>query len=253
MKLSVVTVCRNSASTIGRTLESFFAQHHPDKELVVIDGASTDGTLNIVRSFGPERLTLISEPDQGIYDAMNKGLRAFRGEAVGFLNSDDCFSDAEALGAIADGLAECDIVFGNLDIVTSHEHRRVIRRWRARPYVRGAFKRGWMPPHPTFYCHRQVVESVGPFDLRYHVAADYDFMLRCLELTSFTARSIDRILVDQLHGGRSTSGLGASIHHNLEALDSRRRRLGAGRFDFALIGKPIRKISQLFPGVRHDP
>src|SRR5579884_4134387 len=104
MRISVVTVCRNSAGTIGRALDSFFTQTHGDKELVVVDGASTDGTLEIVRSFAAEGVTVISEPDRGLYDAMNKGLRLFTGEAVGFLNSDDRFADPHALAAIAEGL-----------------------------------------------------------------------------------------------------------------------------------------------------
>ena len=119
-----------------------------------------------------------------------------------------------------------------------------MRRWRAAPYARGAFRRGWMPAHPTFYCRREVVDQVGRFDLRYRTAADYDFMLRAMELTDFRAAPVGRVLVDMLHGGRSSSGLAASIHHNLEALDSRRRRLGAGMVDYALFAKPLGKLGQ---------
>jgi glycosyltransferase involved in cell wall biosynthesis len=244
MRISVVTVCRNSASTIGQALDSFLRQDHPDKELIVVDGASTDDTLAIVRSFDAKDLILISEPDNGIYDAMNKGLNAFGGEAVGFLNSDDRFHDQGALSAIAASLKDADIVYGDLDVVTGHDRPTVVRRWRSTPWRKGAFRRGWMPAHPTFYCRRRVVEQVGAFDLRYHVAADYDWMLRALELADFSAARAPRVLVDMGAGGRSSSGVWARIRHNLDALDSRRRWLGAGPIDYALFAKPLGKVLQ---------
>jgi glycosyltransferase involved in cell wall biosynthesis len=248
MKISVITVCRNSAATIGGTLDSFFAQSHADKELIVVDGGSTDATLDIVRAWSGDDVTVISEPDRGIYDAMNKGLRAFGGDAVGFLNSDDRYANPDALTAIAEGLDEADIVFGDLDFVASHTPRTVVRRWRPGPYKERAFTRGWMPPHPTFYCRRQVVDAVGAFDLRYTIAADYDYMLRSLELAAFRAKVVSRVLIDMLHGGASSAGVAVSLHHNFEALDSRRRRLGAGLVDYALFAKPLRKITQ-FVGI----
>lgn len=245
MQISVITVCRNAAATIAGALESFLAQTHADKELIVVDGASTDDTLAVVRRFEREGVRVICEPDRGLYDAMNKGLAAFAGEAVGFLNADDRFADAGALAATAEALERAHIAFGDLDVVLSHEPRRVVRRWRTGPYRRGAFRRGWMPAHPTFYCRREVVQAVGAFDLRYRTAADYDFMLRAMELTDFEAARVGRVTVDMLHGGKSSSGLAAMVRHNLEALDSRRRRLGTGVVDYALFAKPLGKIGQL--------
>lgn len=246
MKISVVTVCFNSAKTIGHTLESFFGQNHVSKELVVVDGGSKDETLAIVRSFPSDGVVVISEPDRGIYDAMNKGLDLFLGDAVGFLNSDDRFKDAQALTTVAEALVDSDIVFGDLDIVRCHQSREVVRRWRTSPWRKGRFRQGWMPAHPTFYCRRAVIEAVGPFDLRYRVAADYDHMLRALELHDFRAGLAGRVLVEMLHGGESTSGMRSHLHHNLEALDSRRRWLGAWPVDYAFFAKPLRKIPQLF-------
>jgi glycosyltransferase involved in cell wall biosynthesis len=245
MRISVVTVCWNAASTIGEALESFFAQTHADKELLVIDGASTDDTLQVVRSFAREGLTIVSEPDSGLYDAMNKGLAIFRGDAVGFLNADDRFHDADALAAVAASLAEADICYGDLDYVDAVRRDQVVRRWRSTPWRKGGFRRGWMPAHPTFYCRRRVVEAVGSFDLRYRVAADYDFMLRALELGDFNAARIDRVLIDMGSGGLSTTGVRARLRHNLEALESRRRWLGAGLVDYALFAKPLGKASQI--------
>lgn len=243
MRISVVTVCRNAAATIGETLRSFFRQTHPDKELIVVDGASSDDTLAVVNAFG-EALRVVSEPDRGLYDAMNKGLSLFSGDAVGFLNADDRFHDADALSAVAAALEQADICYGDLDFVEGSARDHVVRRWRSTPWRKGGFLRGWMPAHPTFYCRRGVVEEVGAFDLGYRMAADYDFMLRALELGDFRAARISRVLVDMAAGGLSSAGLGARLSHNLEALKSRRRWLGSGLVDYALFAKPLSKASQ---------
>ena len=245
MRISVVTVCRNAAATIGEALESFFCQSHPDKELLVVDGASTDGTLGVVREFARDELTLISEPDRGLYDAMNKGLAAFGGDAVGFLNADDRFHDEDSLAAMAAALESADIGYADLDFVDAARRAQVVRRWRSTPWRKGGFARGWMPAHPTFYCRRRVVDQVGRFDLRYRLAADYDFMLRALELADFSAVHVPRVLVDMGAGGASSANLKARVRHNLEALESRRRWLGAGLVDYALFAKPLGKAGQL--------
>jgi glycosyltransferase involved in cell wall biosynthesis len=245
MRISVVTVCRNAAATIGDALASFFAQSHADKQLLVVDGASTDGTLDVVRSFGRDGLTVISEPDRGLYDAMNKGLAAFDGEAVGFLNADDRFHDEGSLAAVADALASADISYADLDYMDAAQRAQVVRRWRSTPWRKGGFRRGWMPAHPTFYCRRRVVDEVGRFDLRYRLAADYDFMLRALELADFSAVHIPRVLIDMGAGGLSSASLRARLRHNLEALQSRRQWLGAGFVDYALFAKPLGKAAQL--------
>jgi glycosyltransferase involved in cell wall biosynthesis len=244
VRLSVVTVCRNAAATIGETLASFFRQTHADKSLIVIDGVSTDETLSIARSYACDELTVISESDLGLYDAMNKGLNMFDGDAVGFLNADDRFHDDTALATIAAALETADICYGDLDFVDASRRERVVRRWRAKPWRRGDFRRGWMPPHPTFYCRREVVRQVGAFDLSYSLAADYDFMLRAMELGDFDARHVPKVLVDMGDGGLSSAGVTARLRHNLEALASRRQWLGAGFVDYALFAKPLVKASQ---------
>ncbi len=245
MKVSVITVCLNSAKTIGYTIDSFLRQNHAEKELIIVDGGSTDETLAIVRSLGPESVRLISEPDEGMYDAANKGLAVFSGDAVGLLNSDDRFAEDCALNEIADGLSEADIVFGNLDFVISHAAPEVVRRWRGSSFQRGAFRRGWMPAHPTFYVRRRVVDAVVGFDTRYKIASDYDFMLRALELHDFRTAFLDRVLVQMMRGGESTKGIVAHLKHNYEALHSRQQWLGAGMVDYSLFAKPLRKLSQL--------
>lgn len=244
MKISVVTVCFNAERTIAHTVESFLAQDHPHKELLVIDGASRDGTLRVLERFADPRITVRSERDRGLYDAMNKGLRLFSGDVVGFLNADDRYCDKAALSSIAEALARADMVSGDLDFVTDHAEGRVLRRWRGTPYAKGGFRRGWMPAHPTFYMRRRVAEAVGEFDLAYRIAADYDYMLRAYELQSFTSAHIGRVLVHMMAGGESTAGLKSYVRSNLESLRSRRRWLGAGFVDYALVAKPLRKLGQ---------
>ncbi|MER9242376.1 glycosyltransferase family 2 protein [Mesorhizobium sp. M0633] len=246
MKISVLTVCRNAAATIRYTLDSFFAQEHEDKELIVVDGASTDETLSIIRSYPQERMVVVSEPDRGMYDALNKALGLFSGDAVGVLNSDDAYHDASVLGRLATALANSDIVVGHLDFVKDHESKALLRRWMATPRPPSGFRSGWMPAHPTFYVRRRVAEQVGAFDISFAIASDYDWMLRATELFGFDSVVVDHVLVDMMHGGASTRGLTSYISHNIEALYSRRRWLKSGIVDLAVFSKPARKLSQFF-------
>lgn len=246
MKVSVVTVAYNAAATIRWTVDSFLAQSWTDAELLLIDGASTDGTVAIVERYCDPRIRIVSEPDGGLYDAMNKGLRLFRGDAVGFLNADDRYHDAHVLTAIAEALGEHDAVTGDLDFVADHASRRVVRSWRGKPFRPGAFRKGWMPAHPTFYIRRALAERTGAFDTRYRIAADYDYMLRALEGAGRPVRAahLDRVLVDMMAGGASTAGIASYLRGNLESLRARRAWLGAGLVDRALVAKPFGKIGQ---------
>lgn len=251
MKISVLTVSYNSSATISHTIESFLAQDHKEKEMIVIDGASQDGTVDIVRSFASDQITLISEADDGMYDGLNKGLERFTGDAVGVLNSDDSYHDSTALSRIADGLGKADIVHGHLDFVADHVTRKPVRRWRAEARPPRGFRTGWMPAHPTFYVRRAVAERVGAFDLSLKTASDYDWMLRAVELNDHSITAIDHVLIDMQQGGRSTTSLSAHLAHNWEAMRARRRWLGVGFIDYALIAKPARKLWQ-FVGVSHS-
>ena len=245
MKITTVTVCYNVPATIGRTVQSFLAQTHPDKELLVIDGGSTDGTVEAIQSFQSGAIRIISEPDSGIYDAMNKGLALFSGEAVGFLNADDVYHDVLVLTRIAQALESADAVYGDLKMVADQTSKKTVREWQAGAFVPGSFRDGWMPPHPTFYLRRELVEKTGPFDLTYRISADYDFMLRALELHNPRVRHIPHTLVDFTIGGVSTKNPMAVILGNLECLRARRRHVQAPFIDVALFAKPLRKLRQL--------
>jgi glycosyltransferase len=244
MKISVITVCFNSEATIAHTIRSFLDQTHADKEMIVVDGRSSDRTLDIVRSFQSPNIHIFSEPDQGIYDAMNKGLGLYRGDAVGFLNSDDTFHNAHVLDSIAAGLADADLVYGDVMFVSDHTQKRAVRIWKAGRYRRGCFRQGWLPPHPTFYIRRSLAAAVGLFDRRYGLSADYDYMLRAMEVETPRVRYVPKILVDFMHGGSTTNSVMRYVTGNLLCLQSRQKHLRAPVVDLALLLKPLRKIHQ---------
>jgi glycosyltransferase len=213
--------------------------------MLVIDGASGDATLKIVESFGSDAIRVFSEKDKGVYDAMNKGFRLFQGDAIGFLNSDDTFHDSRVLGDIAATLQDADIAYGDLDMVTDHRTKRVMRSWRGGTYKRNSFQLGWVPPHPTFYMRKEVAHKVGDYDLSYVTTADYDYMLRALALNDFRARYIPRVIVDFQTGGISTQGWRVTLRGNLECLRSRRAHLNAPVIDAAFFLRFARRIFQL--------
>ncbi|MEA2884078.1 MAG: hypothetical protein QOH32_3334 [Bradyrhizobium sp.] len=245
MKISVVTASLNSGATIGFTIESFLRQDHPEKEMLVIDGESSDATLAIVGSFGSDAIHVLSERDEGVYDAMNKGFRLFQGDAIGFLNSDDTFHDSRVLADIATAMRDCDIVYGDLNMVTDHRSKTLVRSWRGGAFKRYAFQLGWVPPHPTFYMRRAVAEKVGEYDLKYLTTADYDYMLRALALNDFRVCYLPRVLADFQVGGLSTAEWRVRLRGNLECLQSRREHLNAPPIDPAFFLRFARRLFQL--------
>jgi glycosyltransferase len=196
----------NSQATIGQAIESFLEQDHADKELIVVDGASRDDTCAIVEGFDSPLIRLYSEPDKGIYDAMNKGLRRMTGDAFGCLNSDDCYARPDALGLIATALDQVDVVSGQLYFVRDHDGSPPVRIWQPEKHRPGAYANGFSLPHPSTYARRTVLDRVGEFDLRYRVAGDYDWLLRALEIEGFSHEVIDEVLVNMRIGGESTGG-----------------------------------------------
>lgn len=247
MKISVVTVTLNSASTIVDTLESVASQTHADVEHLLIDGHSTDATVALARRHGRAGLRVLSEPDAGIYDAMNKGLRLAQGELVGFLNADDVFDHPEVLAEVAAAAtgARADAVYGDLVYVSSKDPRRVIRRWHSGHWSRRRLRYGWMPPHPTLYVRKALIDQLGGFDPRLRIAADYDFMLRVLSLADINVAYVDRTLVRMRTGGVSNRSLRLLLQKSREDLVSLRRN-GVGGW-LALMCKNARKLPQFMP------
>lgn len=245
MKLSVVTVCFNSGATIKTTIDSFISQTHDDKELLIVDGGSRDNTLDVVRSYRSADIRIVSESDEGVFDAMNKGLRLFSGDAVGFLNSDDTFHDDGVLAAVAGALEVADIAYGDLLMVTDHATKEVVREWRAGPYAPGAFQQGWQPPHPGFFVRRDVAGRTGAFDLSYLTASDYDWMLRALTLEGVSVKYIPRVLADFQMGGVSTRDWKATLRGTQETLRARRAHLNAPPIDAAVFLRLLRRLFQI--------
>src|SRR6202795_501886 len=245
MKISVITAAYNAQATIASTIESFLGQSHPDKEMLVIDGASKDDTLRIVESFGSNQIRVVSETDSGVFDAMNKGLHLFEGDAVGFLNSDDTFHDSGVLRDIAAAMSDADIVYGDIKMVTDHRTKRVVRSWRGGTFGRYSYQLGWGPPHPSFYMRREVAERVGDYDLSYTTTADYDYMLRALALNDFRVRYLPRVIADFAMGGISTRGWRVTLRANLECLRARRAHLNAPIIDAAFFLRFVRRIFQI--------
>lgn len=205
MKVSVITATYNSALTISETLKSLEQQTYQDIEYIVIDGASTDNTLTIVRNESTRVIKIISEPDSGIYDALNKGILAATGDVVGFLHSDDVFASVDSVQQIVDAFVQDnkDAVYGDLQYVSAIDSSKVIRLWKSGQYSRNKLKRGWMPPHPTFYMKRECYERLGIFDLRYRIAGDYDSLLRYLWGGNVSMSYCEHVLIKMRVGGAS--------------------------------------------------
>jgi glycosyltransferase len=225
VKISVITVAYNSVETIRDTLTSAAIQTFRDVEHLVIDGGSKDGTLSVLISMPHPRMSWISEPDHGIYDAMNKGLRMACGDVVGFLNADDVFADENVLSDVARCFEDPSIlaVYGDLVYVNGPGVQNVVRYWRSGPYKPRQLKLGWMPPHPTFYVRRSLVEAVGDFDVRLRIAADYDFMLRCLFSAGTRVTYVQRVLVKMRSGGVSNRSVRNIASKSMEDLKVIRR------------------------------
>jgi glycosyltransferase len=242
VKISIITATYNSFATIRDCLESVCSQT-VEPEHIIIDGGSTDGTLNIAHSY-PHVAKVVSEPDDGIYDAMNKGIALASGDVIGILNSDDFYADKDVLARVSRVFSEnsVDSCYGDLVYVDSRD-RRVIRRWKSGAFNRSAFYRGWMPPHPTFFARREVYEKFGVFRTEMGSAADYELMLRFLVKNGITAEYIPHVLVRMRSGGVSNR----SLINRLRANRMDRRAWEVNGLDprpWTAFLKPLRKIGQ---------
>jgi glycosyltransferase len=240
-------VVRNNPE-VGGALDSILAQRFGGElELIVIDGASTDGTLAVLKSYRPRLAALVSEADRGLYDAMNKGLALATGDIVGTLNSDDLYADDGVLDAVARAFGDpaVDAVYGDLVYVRRGDPARVVRTWRSRPYAEGLFERGWMPPHPTFFARREVYAAHGGFDLGYTIAADFELLLRLLAVARIRTLHLPRVLVRMRLGGASNRSAGSILKANLECLRACRSH-GLKAPPWFILRKVASKVPQFF-------
>lgn len=244
MKFSIVTAVFNRADTIADALASVQAQSYGPVEHLIQDGGSTDGTLDVIRASDTENTQLVSEPDSGIYDAINKGVSRASGDVVGLMHSDDFFAHDRVLERIADIFQDRDIdgVYGDLDYVSADNTGKVIRHWRSGPYRRDLLRRGWMPPHPTLYLRREVFETWGLYDPDFRIAADYDAMLRYLWTGRVRLAYLPEVLVKMRVGGASNRSLSHILRKSREDYRALRRNGvgGAG----VLFAKNASKLKQ---------
>lgn len=207
MKISMITVCYNSSSTIRDTLESVLSQNYTNYEYLIIDGNSSDDTINIIKEYEVKfggKLKYISERDKGLYDAMNKGIKMATGDIIGIINSDDVIASKEVFKTVIETFKknDCDGIYSNLIIKDEHLNK-VVRRLTT---SNGNYKFGWYPPHPTLYLKKVVYEKYGIFNIDYRIAADYDFMIRIIS-NGIELKYVNSVFTYMRAGGKSTAGL----------------------------------------------
>lgn len=218
MKISIITPSFNSEKTIENTIKSVLNQTYKDIEYIIIDGGSKDNTLAIINKYKSRITEVISEPDKGIYDAMNKGIKLATGEVVGILNSDDLYFDEYVVENVVKVFKEnpIDCLWGNL-VYFKNDSNKFIRIWKGGKYKPGIFKTGWVPPHPTFFVKKEIYKKYGYFRLDFPIAADYELMLRFLEKYKIKGYYLPRFLVKMRVGGTSNK-LKNIIKGNLECI-----------------------------------
>jgi glycosyltransferase involved in cell wall biosynthesis len=247
MKISIITVVYNGADTIVSAVDSVLRQDHPDVEYIVIDGASKDRTMEILRSYGDKIAVLVSEPDKGLYDAMNKGVARATGDVVGILNADDFYTDTTVLSAVAREMdrSGADSLMGDLVFVRPENLEKVVRYYPSRDFTLRKFERGDMPPHPTFFVRREVYARLGNFDTQFRIAADFDLLLRFLYTGKISWTYLPKVLVTMRTGGITNQGLKARFKTNREIIAAMQKN-GLPASKWRVYSKYLTKVFQLF-------
>jgi glycosyltransferase len=250
MKISIISVCYNSDKTIADTLRSARAQTYANIEHIIVDGGSKDSTLAVVAAEVMPNHQLVSEKDNGIYDALNKGLALATGDVVGFLHSDDLFAHPDVLARIAAVFVadpSACAVYGDLDYVRKDDTAHVVRRWAGKPFSPGRLAWGWMPPHPALYVRREWYARINGFDTRYRIAGDYFSILQLFSRSDFQAVHLPEVLVKMRLGGASNRSLRALLRKIQEDWDAL-QRTGCGALGGAgaLVWKNLSKLGQFW-------
>lgn len=218
MKVSIITAVLNRADTIEDCIRSIQSQTYEDIEHIIVDGGSTDGTLEIIKKYHDRIAKMVSEPDNGIYYALNKGLELATGDIIGLLHADDIYTSETVLEKVVDVFTKYDVdsCYGDLVYVDKYNTDKVIRYWKSLEYKHGSFKFGWHPPHPTFFVKKEIYEKYGFFKTDFKIASDYELMLRLLEKHKISTYYIPEVLVKMRCGGESNSSLKNIIYQTWE-------------------------------------
>jgi glycosyltransferase len=206
---SIITATYNASKTIKESVESLKMQSFNDYEHIIIDGASTDNTVTILDDLRDAKTILLSEPDNGMYDALNKGIGLARGSIIGYLHADDIYKSPHVLKKIHDTFKNehADAVYGDLEYVLKTNPEKILRRWKSSPFNITKLKKGWMPPHPTFFVKKNIYDRYGGFDISYTIAADYELMMRLLGKHKISAVYLPEVLVQMKTGGASNKSV----------------------------------------------
>jgi len=209
LKISIITAVYNNKNYIADCIESVISQSYQEIEHIVIDGGSTDGTKEILENYRLRVTHYISEPDNGMYDAINKGISLASGDIIGLLHSDDLFADKNVIADIAATFIKrsADGVFGNLLYVDRSNILNIVRYWKSSPFIIKNLKKGWMPPHPTLFLKKDIVNKIGFYNTKYKIAADYDFMLRALTTPGLRFEYIPSVITHMRTGGASNKSV----------------------------------------------
>lgn len=243
MKVSIITIAYNSAETIEDTIKSVINQDYKDIEYIIIDGGSTDETLNIIEKYSDKISKVVSEPDKGIYDAMNKGVEHSTGELVGILNSDDIYADNSVISDIVSKIGENDAIYADLVYVKREATDEVTRYWKSGDYKNGDFMKGWMPPHPTFFLRKKCYDQYGTYNLKLRSAADYECMLRMIHKHEVSLTYLPRVITKMRVGGQSNVTVNNRVKANKEDRMAWEINGLKPRF-YTLYLKPLRKVGQ---------
>lgn len=247
MKISIITITYNSAATIEQTIRSVTEQSYKDIEYIIVDGQSTDGTLEIIDKYKSRISKFVSEKDKGLYDALNKGIGMASGDVIGILHSDDFYIDTQVIQKYADTFSKSksDSVYSDLYYVDKTNTDKIIRKWKSGEYKANSFINGWMPPHPTFFVKKEIYNKLGTFNLAFKSAADYELMLRFIQKNKISISYLPEYTVKMRVGGKSNVTVQNRVNANLE--DRRAWEINGlkPRF-YTLYLKPFRKILQFF-------
>lgn len=249
MKISIITVCYNSKAFIASAINSVITQDVGDIEYIIVDGASKDGTVSIVDSFGDCVTHFVSEPDKGIYDAMNKGLALATGDVIGILNSDDFYPNPSVIADVVQAFADnpdVDMVLGNVDFVHPDDLTRPVRFYSSFNFKPWKMRFGFMPAHPAAFIKRSAYKKVGPYTLGYKIGADFEWFVRAFLVHKLSYVKLNKTLVRMREGGVSTSGLKSYWVSSKEQLRALRENGVYSNLAIVLVRLPIKFLHKVF-------